>query len=110
MPFTVQMDKELGKIINWTAVTCFPICLTISLPIFLANLVGEKEMRLVEIMKINGLKMKNYWIVSGIYNFLTYSVTMIIYWGTGRYICGLTSFTDTHAMLYFELLACWGLC
>lgn len=104
------MDKELSKIINWTAVSVFPICLTISLPIFLANLVSEKEMRLVEIMKINGLKMKNYWIVSGIYNFCTYSITIIIYWGVGRYLCKLTCFTDTHAGLWFELYACWGLC
>jgi hypothetical protein len=63
MPFTMSMDKELGKIINWTGVSIYPICLTISLPIFLALLVQEKEMRLVEIMKINGLKMRNYWIV-----------------------------------------------
>lgn len=63
MPFTMSMDRELGKIINWTSVTLFPICVTISLPIFLALLVEEKEMRLVEIMKINGLKMINYWIV-----------------------------------------------
>ena len=63
MPFTINLDKEIGKITNWTAVTMFPICLTISLPIFLALLVQEKEMRLVEIMKINGLKMKNYWFV-----------------------------------------------
>ena len=55
MPFTMNINKELSRIINWTAVTLLPICITISLPIFLATLVKEKEMRLVEIMKINGL-------------------------------------------------------
>lgn len=43
MPFTVAMDKELSKIINWTGVCVFPICLTISLPVILHNLVNEKE-------------------------------------------------------------------
>ena len=87
MPFTISMDKELGKIINWTGVSIYPICLTISLPIFLALLVQEKEMRLVEIMKINGLKMRNYWIVQGSWNFLTYSCSVLFFWAFGRYIC-----------------------
>ena len=110
MPFTVQMDKELSKIINWTGVCVFPICLTISLPVILHNLVNEKEQRLVENMKINGMKMRNYWIVSGIYYFGIYALRICVYLFTGRYICELNVFTDTHMGLYLELLGCWGLC
>lgn len=54
--------------------------------------------------------MKNYWLVQGIWNFITYSISVLTYWAVGRYICQLNCFVDTHAMLYFELLGCWGLC
>jgi cellobiose-specific phosphotransferase system component IIC len=110
MPFTVAMDKELSKIINWTGVCVFPICLTISLPVILHNLVNEKEQRLVQNMKINGMKMRNYWIVSGVYYYGIYLITIIVYLFFGRYVCELNVFTDTHMGLYFELLGCWGLC
>lgn len=110
MPFTVQMDKEVSKIVNWTGVCVFPICLAISLPVILHALVSEKELRQVENMKINGMKMRNYWIVNGIYYFGIYLITMVVYLFFGRYVCNLIVFTDTHMGLYFELLCCWGLC
>jgi ABC-type multidrug transport system ATPase subunit len=70
----------------------------------------EKEKKLVENMKTNGLNMYNYWLVNGIYNYISYTVTVFIYWGTGRYIFGLDFFKDTNVLLFIELFFVWGLC
>ena len=56
MPFTVAMDKELSKISNFLGIIAFPVCLSLAMPIFLYNLVLEKELKLLDNMKINGLK------------------------------------------------------
>ena len=56
MPFSIQMDKEFSRLTNFLGVMVFPICLSFAMPIFLYNLVLEKELRLLENMKINGLK------------------------------------------------------
>jgi len=70
----------------------------------------EKELKLVDNMKSNGLKMYNYWIVNGIYNFFSYLVTAALYFSFGRYVCKLDFFQDTHILLFIELFSCWGLC
>lgn len=49
------------------------------LPVFLYYIVLEKETRLTEFMKINGLRMKNYWIVNFIFNFILYSVQAAVF-------------------------------
>jgi hypothetical protein len=68
MPFKVDMDDELVKIVNITGIIVFPICLSLAMPLLIYNLLKEKEMKLLEIMKINGLKIRTYWLVTGIYN------------------------------------------
>jgi len=86
MPFTAQMDKELEKIANFMGIITFPVCLSLAMPIYLYNLVLEKELKLLENMKINGLKIQTYWKVQGFYNLLTYLITCIIFWGCGRWV------------------------
>jgi len=69
----------------------------------------EKETKLVDNMKINGLKMKNYWAVNAVYNFCSFAITATIYVAMGRFF-ELDFFTDTHLFLFVELFFCWGLC
>jgi hypothetical protein len=45
----------------------YPLALSLNLPIFLYILVLEKENKLVNMMKMNGLKIYNYWIVNIIF-------------------------------------------
>jgi len=61
-------------------------------------------------MKINGMKMHNYWLINGIYNFLSFGLTAIGYWGFGRFVAKLDFFMDTNALFFLELFICWGLC
>ena len=63
-PFTPNFNKELDRGVSILGVLVFPICMTMCLPVFLYYIVLEKETRLVETMKINGMRMRNYWIVN----------------------------------------------
>ena len=109
MPFKTMLDNEVNKIVNFAGMVVFPIAMALCLPLFITNLVSEKESKLTVLMKINGLKMRNYWIVNGIYNFCFYWVTVLVNIYVGRSI-GLVFFTDTNILLLFEAYACWGLC
>lgn len=83
--------------------------MALSMPIFLNHLVLEKEMKLLDNMRTNGLKMYNYWIVNGIFNYVTFLITAFIYWAFGRYVLLLDAFVDTHAGLFAEMLMIFGL-
>jgi hypothetical protein len=56
-----------------------PICLSMALPVFIYQIVLEKETRLIENMKINGMRMSNYWIVNYAFNLGFYLATVILF-------------------------------
>lgn len=92
MPFTPQIDQELERLVNLLGLAIFPSCLCLSLPIFIYALVLEKETKLVETMKINGMKMYNYWIINFLFDLLIYMVTAGFYVVMGATVLGLTFF------------------
>ena len=53
----------------------------------LSLIVREKEMRMREIMKLMGLNGSIFWIVSYIFNYSLYLVTMLAMWGAS-YLLG----------------------
>lgn len=55
MPFKPQVRNEALKILNTLGIIIFPVGLSLSMPAFLYTIVLEKENRLLENMKINGL-------------------------------------------------------
>lgn len=70
----------------------FPICLCMGLPVFLYNIVLEKEQRLIETMKINGMRMYNYWTVNFLFNLFFYSITVTIFLVFGAKVYGFSYF------------------
>ena len=110
MPFSFHVNKELEKIANFMGIVTFPTCLSLAMPIYLYNLVLEKELKLLENMKINGLKIQTYWKVQVVFNLMMYLLTCLLFWASGRWVFHISVFTDTHAMMFAELLVCWGLC
>mmetsp|Transcript_15182 Transcript_15182/g.23440 ORF Transcript_15182/g.23440 Transcript_15182/m.23440 type:complete len:95 (-) Transcript_15182:160-444(-) len=64
MPWKPNLRREAEKFVNVIGNLVFPALLSLSMPSFLYTLVLEKEQRLVQNMKINGLNMRNYWIVN----------------------------------------------
>jgi ABC-type uncharacterized transport system permease subunit len=63
-----------------------PICLCLGLPVFMYQLVLEKEKRLLQTMKINGLLLSNYWIVNLIFDFIYYVCTYMIFLFFAKYV------------------------
>lgn len=62
-PFRLNLKEKLKVFESFECNIILPFTLCLSMPVFIYNLVREKEMKLIEFMKINGLLMKNYWIV-----------------------------------------------
>ena len=88
----------------------YPLYLSLSLPVFLYTIVLEKEQRLIENMKINGLNMLNYWKVNFTFYFLMYLSVMTLYLGFGKFCSGLTFFSETNITVLILTNIGWGLC
>ena len=78
------------------------------MPLFIYNIVIEKERQLIEIMRINGLKMRNYWTGTFIYNYFLYIITIVFFILNGPYVFGLNLFKETNFLLIFLTLFIWG--
>lgn len=108
MPFYAQVDAEVQKVLNFIGIIMFSINMSLTMPIFLNHLVTEKEKKLVDNMKTNGLKMYNYWIVNGCFYYFFYLITVANFYLFGRYIFVFECFKDTHPLLWAELLLIYG--
>lgn len=68
--------------ISFVAVLIFPISLSLLFPVFLYTVVLEKEEKLIQMMKMNGMKISSYWLVYFIFNlilaFLTNGIFIIM--------------------------------
>ena len=57
----------------------YPIALSLLLPVFMYAIVLEKEEKLQDFMKMNGMKISNYWIVNFLFNLMIYVFTVGIF-------------------------------
>ena len=109
MPMKDQDRSWLMRLLNITAASLFPLALSLLLPVFMYGIVLEKEERLLEIMKMNGMKMKNYWIVYFFFSFIIYCLMASVFMVFGYYLVDLSFFTKTSPKLLFLVLLGWGL-
>jgi hypothetical protein len=79
------------------------------LPVFLYSIVLEKEQRLIETMKINGMKMHNYWFSNFVFNLFFYCLTAISFLFFGAQIFNFEFFKETNLILLILILFGWGL-
>lgn len=99
MPFQNQEGSFLSKIINLSGSSLFPLSLSLLLPVFMYAIVLEKEERLLEMMKMNGMRMRIYWLVAYIFDFLLYLLMAIIFLLFGFFILDLSFFQETSIIL-----------
>lgn len=78
-------------------------------PVFLFLIVLEKEKRLLEMMKINGLKISNYWTMQFFFNYVLYMITAVVFTFFGCYVFKFMYFVHTSMLLQFLILNGWGL-
>ena len=110
MPLDLQLDENVIRVINLMGSGLFPLCLCMLLPVFLYQIVLEKETRLLEVMKMNGLRMRYYWFVNTVFNFVYYIIQCLIFLLFGRYGLGLQFFIEESYVFLAIFLVGWGLC
>lgn len=110
MPFTPDIGKAIRKLGNFFGVAIYPVLVSLAMPVFLFNIVSEKEARLLQNMKISGLQMVNYWTVNYLFNTMFYLMQVTVFYIFGRYVVCLTFFVETDGVLLWLALLGWGLC
>jgi len=108
MPESTTSQAIMAKIISIAGGSLYPIALSLLLPVFMHTIVLEKEERLREIMKMNGLKMKNYWIVNYLFSFGLYITTTLIFLFFGMFVLVTDFFTETNFFVLIITLFGWG--
>ncbi len=108
-PFKADFNNQIQKGLSLVAFMVFPLCMSMGLPVFLYQIVLEKETRLIENMKINGMKMSNYWKINYLFNLAFYMMTALIFLFFGMGVFDLQVFTDTNFFVLLTTLFGWGL-
>lgn len=99
MPYQQDDSDNIQRIINLAGATFYPMAISLLMPLFMYTIVLEKEAKLIEIMKINGMKMSFYWLSNFTFNFILYSGTMIIFNLVASIVLNLSLFTQTNLLL-----------
>lgn len=94
----------LAKFISVTGSTLFPFCLSLLLPIFMYIIVHEKEEKLIMMMRMNGLKMSNYWLVTYLFSVNLSMITFAVFYLAGYFVFELIFFTHTDFKLLVIIL------
>ena len=109
MPITVDEKGILDKIFSIVGASLYPIALSLLLPVYMYSIVLEKEERLQEMMKMNGMKIKYYWFVNYLWDFTLFMIACLIFMFFGSFILETSFFTDTSQVVLWTVLIGWGL-
>lgn len=92
---------------SFTATLTYPLIMSWLLPVYVYNIVLEKQEKLREMMKMMGLKMINYWIVTFLYNAILYLAVLVIVY-CFSYGFGFAIFTQGSVPATLFLFLLWG--
>ena len=104
-------DNEINvqKIVGIVTSGIYPISLSLLIPLFMYNIVYEKEKKIFEFLKINGIKMRYYWISNFIFNYIIYLIVAILFFLFEAYIFNINYFAKTSFILVLLTLLGWGI-
>lgn len=77
------------------------------MPVFIANLVTDKQEKVLLMMQMSGLHMSIYWLVAYIYDMFLYGIVALVIYLTS-YIFKMRLFTQTNPALLIIYLFLWG--
>ena len=80
MPLNQEGSFFVEILINTVATIIFPLSLSLLLPVFLYLIVLEKEERLIQMMRMNGMGMLSYWAINFLYNLLISLATNVVFY------------------------------
>lgn len=109
MPFSGEDRTLFARIVNVIGSGLYPLGLSLLFPVFLYAIVAEKEERLLENMKTNGLTMGSYWIVTFGFNLALSAVTFTVFYVFAREVLELSYFTETSFQLMVVIMVGWAL-
>ncbi|KAI8928312.1 hypothetical protein BC831DRAFT_548420 [Entophlyctis helioformis] len=99
--FDIPFGSIIGRIL-------YPLGISFLLPIFTISLVRDKEMRVVTMLRMNGLGSPSaYYIAEYVTFLLNYIVSTAIFWIAG-YLTRLELFTKTDPLVLLILFILWG--
>jgi len=110
MPLSSSDGLFASQINALVGAAVYPLAISLLLPIFMYGIIHEKEERLREIMKMNGLKMINYWIANYLWCLCLYIIAVSLFFIFGRFILKTDFFTETNPLILFAVFLGWGLC
>lgn len=105
--YPAPAEENDFDIVSVIGPTLFLYVLQLLLPVFLGNLVTEKEFKLKEIMKMMGLKEHIYVISTYLFNLILYAIAMTLMWLVA-WAMGFRYFIDNSFGAIFLLLFIWG--
>lgn len=95
MPF--YFSESVYDILDAFGVFLYPIALSIQLPVYIYILVMEKSDKLIEMMKMHGLKMPTYYLINYLWNMTMLIGVICLFWVVGAAI-KLRFFLETHPL------------
>ncbi|GAM24437.1 hypothetical protein SAMD00019534_076120 [Acytostelium subglobosum LB1] len=105
--FPTKQTSFTFDLISLIGPTLYIFIFQLILPVVLRLILYEKENKLREIMKMMGLEMKTYWLVTYIFSYSIYLFAMLLVWALGA-IFRFRYFTINNGLPIFLLIFFWG--
>ena len=102
-------NSFVDTLINSISGLIYPLGLSLLFPVFLYSIVLEKEERLVQMMKMNGLKIRYYWLTFFVFNLMLCVITNLIFYLVGTFVLGTPFFVKTSKVLLLIVSLGWSL-
>eukprot|EP01012_Entosiphon_sulcatum_P002563 TRINITY_DN10553_c0_g1_i1.p1 TRINITY_DN10553_c0_g1~~TRINITY_DN10553_c0_g1_i1.p1 ORF type:complete len:1882 (+),score=415.75 TRINITY_DN10553_c0_g1_i1:109-5754(+) len=77
MPYDTKSTAQ--QLVDFLAALFYPIVFLFPMPFFLFHIVYEKEFRLRELMKMNAMQMRHYWLSTLLFDFAVYWAICIVF-------------------------------
>ena len=110
MPFQTNKSVFVDLLVSTITTILFPLSLSLLLPVFLYLVVLEKEEKLIQMMRMNGMKMRNYWLVNFVFNLGISLLTNAAFYLYGIFFLDLPIFNKTGSAVFLTVLLGWILC
>jgi hypothetical protein len=109
MPVIWNGNKLIQQFLNVLGGTLYPLALALLLPVYMYSIVQEKEDKLIQIMKMNGLQMWKYWVNHFLFDMVLFYVMVFIFCVFGILILQQTYFKETNFFLQIIVYTGWGI-
>eukprot|EP01137_Pigoraptor_chileana_P003707 Opistho-2@44296 len=105
MPDVTQ--KQSVDVVSLAGGFCFSFAASFLLPVFVSNIVKDKQERQLMMMEMSGMKERVYWLITYVYNYLLYMCVLAMIFVTSHGF-KMRLFTQSNNFLLFVLFFAWG--